>query len=170
MRSPPRTAVFVQAALLISMAGCGTAVERKSAMPRDAELQRLFSSRASQLSELVAMSNQDSKIWRIAPDFARVEDAKAKPPRNASENDLPTERWNEYRRLFRACGLKLGLTRERTPAGEAVFFSVFTRTVGTVDSEEKRKDSHTCRANRRLSHHSTSSHSPPKNRTPSSGD
>src|SRR5262249_30101955 len=120
--------------------GCASQAERLTSggnLPADAELGRGFQRFETDLQTLVLMSNEDANIWRIAPNFTYVQDSKGGWPRQASEQELPTARWEEYRRLLQQLGLKTGLIRERMDAGEGVFFPVVVKEIGTVDSEEK---------------------------------
>jgi len=120
-------------AVLVLLAACGSAENARS-LPADAELQRQFTGHEAQFRELQRMSDEDSWVWRIAPGFLSVQQGGG-PPRSGDEKDLP--RWDRYRELFRQCGLKDGLLRDRTMGREAIFFPVAARTVGTVDSIEK---------------------------------
>jgi hypothetical protein len=74
---------------------------------------------------LVAMSDQDSTVIRIAPDFTWL----AKNwvwPRPASQLGFSQARWNRYRELFRRLGLQHGLERERlVDSSPAVFLWAF---------------------------------------------
>jgi hypothetical protein len=105
-------------------------------LPTDADLRRTFLAHEAQFRELARMSDEDARVWRIAPGFRSVQEGKA-APRDGTDRDLPPKRWDVYRRLFRSAGLQEGLMRERISGGEAIFFPVATRPIGTVDSEEK---------------------------------
>jgi len=63
----------------------------------DPTLKRMFSAKRDQLTRLVQMANEDRHITRI--DFGY------------SSSTLPTQRWNEYRSLFKEAGIKSGIER-----------------------------------------------------------
>jgi len=97
----------------------------------------MFERERSSFEELITMSNADAKIWRIAPDHAKTEDAPKTAPRPVTTQELPAERWDRYRALFTKLGLKQGLTRERLKDGEAVLLPFFSAKAGADDSVEK---------------------------------
>jgi hypothetical protein len=64
----------------------------------------------AEFNELIEMSKVDSRVIRIAPDFTWL-DTDASWPRPDSKLGFSTERWNQYRHMFTALGLKQGLLR-----------------------------------------------------------
>jgi hypothetical protein len=88
------------------------------------------------LERLAAMAREDARLIRIAPSFLTVNDPAQPGPRPGTESDLPHERWDHYRSLFRKCGLSDGLLSEKVVSQTGVFFPVATRQVG-ADSLEK---------------------------------
>jgi hypothetical protein len=78
--------------------------------PTDAELsQRLVDHRES-FEQLVAMAKADNEVVRIAPDFTWTS-TNFGWPRPDSELGFTPQRWDEYRQLFNALGLKGGIVR-----------------------------------------------------------
>lgn len=122
---------------LLTLISCQHSVTPGAGWPDDAVLTTTFERERRAFDELLELSNADTKIWRIAPDHAKVEDAPKTPPRAATSQDLPTERWDRYRALFKKLGLPQGLTRERLKDGEAVLLPFFSVQAGAVDSVEK---------------------------------
>ncbi len=82
------------------------------------------------------MARQDAQLIRIAPSFLTVNDPARPGPRPGNGSDLPSQRWDLYRNLFRKCGLSDGLLAERVASQPGVFFPAATRQMG-ADSLEK---------------------------------
>ena len=110
---------FKQAALL-SLAGLAAIVavpslifgliylDESSPHPSDQYLEKTFVSHEVDFNKLVEMSNVDSHVVRIAPDFTWL-DNNAGWPRPESELGFSKQRWDEYRSLFSKLGLKSGI-------------------------------------------------------------
>jgi hypothetical protein len=60
---------------------------------------------------LAQMSELDSNVVRIAEDFTWLKDSLGWP-RDPQLLGFRQTRWDEYKRLFRKLGLKMGLSRE----------------------------------------------------------
>ena len=89
--------------------------------PPDAVLIRRFETHQRDFARLVAMSNEDARVIRIADDFTRL-DSNWAWPRPDSLLGFSRARWDEYRTLFRRLGLESGLSRETEPGGSSVVF------------------------------------------------
>ena len=89
--------------------------------PTDAELLRRFDAHERDFVHLVAMSNEDVHVVRIASDFTRL-DSNWAWPRPDSLLGFSRKRWDEYRMIFRGLDLESGLTRETEPGGTSVVF------------------------------------------------
>jgi hypothetical protein len=76
----------------------------------ETELRSAFEARVPVLSKLAAMSNQDSAVVRVAPQFTWLEDSLAWP-RPPERLGFSQRRWDEYRRLFGEVGATDGLVR-----------------------------------------------------------
>jgi hypothetical protein len=87
--------------------------------PYDATLERQFSSRESDLEQLVVMAQQDKHLDRIAPDFTWLDTDASWPRVNAG---LSPERWNRYRDLFRHAGLPVGIIKD---TDDATLFPIY---------------------------------------------
>jgi hypothetical protein len=87
--------------------------------PTDDALRRRFEAHEQDFARLVAMSNEDARVVRIAPDFTRL-DSNWAWPRPDSLLGFSRTRWEEYRALFRRVGLESGLTRETADGGAPV--------------------------------------------------
>lgn len=85
--------------------------------PSDAALEAMFSEHEADFEKLIAMSNADAKVVRIAPDFTWLDD-NARWPRPETEIGFSQERWNEYRELFKVLSLTKGLARH--PDGQTI--------------------------------------------------
>ena len=81
-----------------------------SVLPSDQVLEENFRRRESEFNELIKMWKIDSRVIRIADDFTWL-DNNANWPRPDSEIGFSQERWNEYRKAFRALSLKRGLMK-----------------------------------------------------------
>jgi hypothetical protein len=88
--------------------------------PSDDELIRNFQKNEADFNKLVAMSNEDPKVIRIAPDFTRLEN-NWRWPRPESELGFSKQRWGEYRALFNKLGLESGISRESDSEGTIIF-------------------------------------------------
>ncbi len=104
--------LLFKAALLLAVGGCFLFVLFwwGCTGPSDATLIRNFRHHQADLQTLVSMSDKDPRLIRIAFDFTRLDDNWAWP-RAQSDWGFSPERWNEYRGLFSAAGIKDGLYR-----------------------------------------------------------
>ena len=94
--------------------------------PSDDELIRNFQKNEADFNKLVTMSNEDSKVIRIAPDFTRLENNWAWP-RPESELGFSKQRWDEYRTLFNKLGLQSGISRERDSESTIIFLTASSK-------------------------------------------
>ena len=78
--------------------------------PTDAELSQRLIDHRKEFEQLVAMAKADKEVIRIAPDFTFTTTSFAWP-RPDSELGFTSERWDEYRNLFRALGIEDGILR-----------------------------------------------------------
>jgi hypothetical protein len=92
------------------------------AAPSDESLSRRFERHRAELEMLSHMFQQDTEVIRIADDFTRVKNNWAWP-RPEDEWGITSDRWDQYRRLFGAAGVKAGL--EKDQVGN-VYFIVHT--------------------------------------------
>jgi hypothetical protein len=105
-------AVIAMLVILLSRAGLSPLVNNHPGThPSDAALELVFEQHEADFNQLIAMSNIDAKVVRIAPDFTWLDD-NAGWPRPESELGFSKERWNQYRQLFEELGLKKGLGRD----------------------------------------------------------
>jgi hypothetical protein len=88
--------------LAIFISGCGPAP------PADSDLERKFHSNRRVFDQLIMMTDEDSHLVRIAPDFTFLDSDFSWPRANVG---IPDERWDLYRRLFRAVGATHGMLR-----------------------------------------------------------
>lgn len=108
--------VWVVAPLLLIALSLATAArfanlgDKGRPHPSDETLLENFRKHEADFNRLVGMSEVDSKVIRIADDFTWL-DSNANWPRPDSEVGFSRERWDEYRRMFGALGLKQGLLR-----------------------------------------------------------
>lgn len=94
--------------------------------PSDDELIRNFQNHEADFNKLVSMSNEDSKVIRIAPDFTRLEN-NWQWPRPESELGFTKQRWDEYRSLFDKLGLDSGISREGDSKGTVIFLTASSK-------------------------------------------
>jgi hypothetical protein len=92
--------------MLAIVAGCGLGFDKPH--PSDQALIQNFQSHEADFDLLVRMAQEDSKVVRIAPDFTWL-DNNARWPRPESEIGFSTQRWNDYRRLFKKLDLSAGI-------------------------------------------------------------
>ncbi len=88
--------------------------------PSDDKLIKNFQKHESDFNKLISMSNEDSKVIRIADDFTRLENNWSWP-RPDSEIGFSTQRWNEYRSIFIKLGLDEGIERDQVSDKTAIF-------------------------------------------------
>lgn len=111
MRSSATLSLFGSLGVL-ALLGCGR-------HPSDVTLLERFAANRAKFALLVAMSDVDQRVIRIAHDFTRVEGGLVWPAGNSLQG-ISTERWAQYRALFRQLGLESGLYRGRLPNGTPV--------------------------------------------------
>jgi len=84
--------------------------------PSDELLKTVFAQRGADLELLLKMSNEDSDVIRIAPDFTwRKNDTSW--PRSNSELGFSEERWNQYKELFKRMGIEDSISRDSLKDG-----------------------------------------------------
>lgn len=138
IRSAPaaRLAILACVAAVAFTTSCSTG----SDWPADAAVRAKFEQHKASFERLVAMSNEESKVWQITPKIARVDDfhPSRSKPREATENDLPNARHTEYKKLFSSIGLPKGLLREKAAGGaEQIYFAIYSSQAPGLDSIEK---------------------------------
>jgi hypothetical protein len=101
------------------------------AHPSDAELLERFETHQAEFLRLVAMSDTDSTVIRIASDFTRL-DSNWGWPRAESLLGFSQDRWDQYRSLFRRLKLQSGLSREKLSDSTPVVF-LTAHSVGIVN-------------------------------------
>jgi len=105
--------------ILVTSAACDP-FNLNRAHPSDDSLIANFQRHEGDFDKLVTMSNEDSKVIRIAYDFTRLENNWAWP-RPDSELGFSKQRWDEYRALFDKLGLETGLSRESDSKRPIIF-------------------------------------------------
>jgi hypothetical protein len=118
------TVVCVSCSLMFATASCGGPSQD---YPSDSELERRFAEHTADFEELVRMSDEDSKVIAITPEYTALE-SDVGWPRPESEWGISRDRWDRYRELFALLGLKNGLLR-LSGKSEVEFF---TSTTGLV--------------------------------------
>jgi hypothetical protein len=83
-------------------------------------LQRRFPKQRKDLETILAMSNQDSQLLRIDPDWLATASAQYMQYDKAS--GITEKRWNEYRRLFSRNNITQGI--QRVPDSDDAFILV----------------------------------------------
>jgi hypothetical protein len=116
MKIRPRIALVGLGIGLISAIALA-AVNHSSAS--DAAIQASFITHRADLEKLVAMSNQDTHLTRIATDFTWLDDNVAWPRKDVG---ISEDRWDDYRKLFRSIGISNGIIRHSNPT--RIFFPV----------------------------------------------
>jgi hypothetical protein len=82
----------------------------KMTMPNDQQMISRFYDHQADFETLVKMSDEDSRVTRIAKDFTRLDNSAAWP---RSDVGFSEERWNEYRRLFKNVNSDIGVDRSK---------------------------------------------------------
>lgn len=90
--------------LLVLLGGCDFIDDTPH--PSDNDLIEIFQKNEADFEKLIQMAKEDSEFVRIAPDFTWHKD-NASVPRDVL--NLPSERFDEYRKLFRKLELKAGI-------------------------------------------------------------
>jgi len=116
-----RIATVVLSIPICLLVGCTMAlwvIAKESQPPTLAELKRDFPAKHSSLETIVAMSDEDSKFWRIAPGWVdRATDDSPIKFEQFMEDDpkagLSKTRWDAYREIFSRIGIKLGIQRNK---------------------------------------------------------
>jgi len=83
-----------------------------SPFPTDEALRARFLAHRVDFERLVAMSNEDNRLSRIAPDFTWLNDDAGWPRKDVGISD---ERWNDYRQKFRRVGASEGIIKYANP-------------------------------------------------------
>jgi hypothetical protein len=91
--------------------------------PDDSTLLREFQKQKGDFETIVTMSRQDSRLVRIAPTFTRLDDDWSWP-RSPAKLGLTSQRWDEYKRLFKRTGLQDGLYSSH--AGKQLFLVAYS--------------------------------------------
>ncbi len=91
-------------------------------IPKDQPMVDHFYLHQTEFNTLVKMSDQDSKVIRIAPSFTRLEDNWAWP-RSEVEIGFSKERWDEYRKLFEKVGSDSGIYRQKDGSVDITAYS-----------------------------------------------
>lgn len=91
------------------------------AFPSDCELIIRFNRNEVDFNRLIAMSDTDDNMSRIAYDFTWVKSSF----QHASESEFSKERWNEYTQLFTKLGIGDGLLKPSK--GNVVYLSASSR-------------------------------------------
>ncbi len=120
-----RFTLFLLLLLLITGVACNP-FNLDTPHPSDDNLIRNFQRNDADFNRLVSMSNEDSKVIRIANDFTRLENNWAWP-RPDSELGFSKQRWDEYRALFSKLGLESGLSREIDSKGPVIYLTAFSK-------------------------------------------
>lgn len=79
-------------------------------VPSDTALEENFFRNESDFNKLAQMSNQDWHVVRITSGFTWL-DTDASWPR--ADIGFSTQRWDEYRKLFRKLGIEAGISRRK---------------------------------------------------------
>jgi hypothetical protein len=93
------------------------------AAPSDGSLNKRLKRHRAEFDALSRMSQQDAGVLRIADDFIGAKGNWAWP-RPEAEWGIPSDRWDQYRRLFRAAGISSGLAKDESGN---VYFIVHTQ-------------------------------------------
>jgi hypothetical protein len=102
----------------------------------DAWYEKHFYEHEAQLNEIIAMSRTDSKVVRVAPDFTWLNN-NAAWPRPESQLGFTTERWNQYRILFKEIGSRTGFARTSfDDRGEILFIAIESSGLVTAGTEK----------------------------------
>jgi hypothetical protein len=86
----------------------------------DKALSKRFQGHHSELETLARMSQENAEVIRVADGFTRIKNDWGWP-RPESKWGITRDRWDEYRRLFRAVGLSGGL--EKDEVGNVYFIA-----------------------------------------------
>lgn len=81
-------------------------------LPSDEALRTRFLAHRVDFERLVAMTNEDSHLTRIAPDFTWLDDDVSWPRRNVG---ISEQRWDDYRELFQSVGATEGVIKYTKP-------------------------------------------------------
>ncbi len=84
----------------------------RSNLRSDAALQSLFLNHRADFESLVAMSDEDVHLTRIAPNFTWLDDSVAWPRKNVG---ISEQRWDEYRLLFQRTHASTGVIKRSDP-------------------------------------------------------
>jgi hypothetical protein len=96
-------------------------------LPSDEALRAHFLANDTGFERLVVMAQEDNHLTRIAPDFTWLDDDVAWPRKNVG---ISEQRWNDYRKLFRAVGASDGILRYSNPT--LILFPITS--IGSVPS------------------------------------
>jgi hypothetical protein len=81
-------------------------------LPSDESLRTRFVAHRVDFERLVVMTNEDSHLTRIAPDFTWLDHDAAWPRKNVG---ISESRWEDYRQIFQTVGASEGLIKYSNP-------------------------------------------------------
>jgi hypothetical protein len=122
---------FFGARVFALLFACGLSISTAALAdlrPSDKQLRSTFFSHKAQFEELLKMSQEDTRVTRIAPDFTWLENDMTWPRKDIG---LSEERWNRYRTLFKALGIGAGMSRGSISASGIYFIVTAEGTVST---------------------------------------
>ncbi len=112
------------AAILTFSYSCDIVADLQQTLPEDRKMEQVFRERRGEFLMVLEMFNVDGNLTRITNDFTWVSGKGLSS--DTGDPGISTERWAEYRGLFRRLGLS-GLTRG---SDQSVWFVTFSRGLG----------------------------------------
>ncbi len=99
----------------------------RSSLASDEALRARFLAHRVDFERLVVMTNEDSHLTRIAPDFTWLDDDGSWPRKNVG---ISEQRWNDYKQIFREVGASDGIIKYSKPT--LILFPITS--IGSVPS------------------------------------
>lgn len=103
---------IIMATLGLSALGVLALCATREHLPSDEALQARFLAHRVDFERLVVMTNEDSHLTRIAPDFTWLDHDAAWPRKNVG---ISNSRWDDYRQIFQTVGASEGLIKYSNP-------------------------------------------------------
>ena len=125
---------LILVALLICV-GCNIVLDDLRTAPLDSKLEHTFSDHRNDFDTLVRMSDEDSKVIRIAYDFTWVVGEKKSGEMADRPIGFSRQRWEEYKTFFRKLNLEAGLSRAES--GEIIMFPAYANSLDSGGIEAK---------------------------------
>ena len=113
--------LFMISLIAFVLTGCGDFYSNFEDLPPDLKMEQMFFANKDSFEVIVKMSEEDSKVIRIDPDFTLVSGEGLST--DTGNVGFSNQRWNEYKNLFKKVGLQKGIVRGEDGSVAFIAFS-----------------------------------------------